>query len=226
MPIRTLHNPDARPRRGIPAAVRLVPLMAGAILPLFAGRAHAQTTERDAADPTCQERLDRLVDDGVLALDFQAFDQTMDGGWRVLMDAGCFAASGALIDAWTEARPDHDMRWLLRFHAGQAYAFAGEPGKAIARFAEGHRSGAIRVWDLYVEANIAFLRGDRAELERLRAAMAEMGTPEQPAMNLDVVDRLLAHFGRSYRYAYSGGRMGDAVTANDPGPSHRLRSIL
>ena len=58
-------------------------------------------------------------------------------------------------------------------------------------------------WNDYVSANEAFLRGDldalKAARERIAAGPKLNGVPA----NLDVVDRLIARFGKPYRNAYS-----------------------
>lgn len=165
--------------------------------------------ERETSDEAraCHELRARSVAEGVLELDFESFDQDPDGGWRVLADAGCLLGAAALVDAYAERKPAHPMRWLLRFHAGQLYALGGDEETAIARFEEGRQEGATQ-WNLYVEATLAFLRGEEEELARIRDELAALGTPEGPAMNLGVVDRLLEQVGRSYADAYAGGRRG------------------
>jgi hypothetical protein len=72
-------------------------------------------------------------------------------------------------------------------------------------------------WNLYVDASIAFLRGDRAVLQRARDALAVLPRPPhfQPRdmagrpinlswpPNLNVVDALIRCFGRAYAKAYA-----------------------
>ena len=53
-----------------------------------------------ATEPDCSYDLDAM-----LALDQQAFDQDMDGGWRPLGQRdGCEAAAAELIREWRHAK--------------------------------------------------------------------------------------------------------------------------
>jgi hypothetical protein len=178
--------------------------------------------DRAAALAECGVDEVRLAE--LLALDQQAFDQDMDGGWRpVGRTEGCEAAAADLIAAWREHSGNLVSSGIIDWHEGQMRAYAGETEAAIALF-DRARSDSPE-WNLYVDATIAFLEGDRAALEAARAELATYvpspeviaarrqflednpqiqvpdGFVEQP-QNLNVVDNLLACFGRSYAEAY------------------------
>jgi hypothetical protein len=62
---------------------------------------------------------------------------------------------------------------------------------------------AIR-WNAYVRATIAFLEKDREELMRMRDEIADGPKLQGAIPNLDVVNRLIAHFDSPYSVAYRG----------------------
>lgn len=157
-------------------------------------------------DPSCaiddQDRAD------LLALGYEDFDQNPGTGWRALVDEtlSCVASVAGLIDAYAEANADDLTRGNLRilsWHAGQLYGLAGDAALARERFMSSinpDETADMPAWNAYVRASVAFLDGDMEELTRQRTAIAQ--SPGQ--MNLDVVDRLIAGFGRSYLEAYTG----------------------
>ncbi len=64
--------------------------------------AAAQPAE-PAPEPDCSYDLEAM-----LALDRQAFDQTLpDGGWRSLYERGCYAEAAELIREWRHEKRDH-----------------------------------------------------------------------------------------------------------------------
>lgn len=162
--------------------------------------------------------------DALLALDYDAFDQDPDGGWRPLgADPACYATGAGLIAAYRER---HDatlgphQRRILNWHEGQLRAGAGEHAAAIPLF-EAARADDGPAWNLYVDATLAFVRRDRDAFDRSRAALAALPKPEgwddkaadterrfgfRPTwpMNLDVVDRMGACFDADYFAAYEG----------------------
>ncbi len=181
-----------------------------------------------------EEHADRLAQCGVdearltslLALDQDAFDQDMAGGWRVVArQDGCWAAAADLIEVWRDHSENLEAAYSLNWHAGQMRAMAGEPQAAIALLERAKTDS--EAWNHYADATIAFLDRDRAALEAARAELAELrpseeemaarrqflednptitmpeGFVEQP-QNLPVVDRLLSCFEGSYAGAYGG----------------------
>ncbi|MEQ8404814.1 MAG: hypothetical protein RKE49_06940 [Oceanicaulis sp.] len=180
--------------------------------------------ERAARLEACGVDAERLG--ALLALDQQAFDQDFSGGWRtVSARTGCDAATADLIEVWRDHSPNVERHSILNWHAGQMRAYAGEEEAAIALF-DAARTESPE-WNLYADATIAFLEGDRAALQTARDALAAMtpseavkesrrrflednpdisfpdGFVEQP-QNLNVVDRLLECFEGSYAGAYTG----------------------
>jgi hypothetical protein len=162
----------------------------------------------------------------LLALSQDAFDQDMDGGWRVVArQDDCRTAAADLIEVWRDHSENRQSMFILDWHAGQLRAMAGEPQAAIALL--GRAKTQSEVWNHYVDATIAFLDRDRAGLEASRAELAELrpseeqmaarrqflednptitmpeGYVEEP-QNLGVVDRLLSCFEGSYAGAYGG----------------------
>lgn len=187
--------------------------LAGAVLVAVAGA---------AADDCIGDR------DALLALDQNAFDQDLDGGWRaVAARDGCRGAAADLIAEYRArmlARPVFDdagpsASAILYWHEGQLRAGLGETDAAIGLFRASVKADDP-AWNAYVAASIAFLLHDREALEAARAALLEV--PEPPGfaaaaeqarakgmevtwpMNLNVVDRLIACFDVDYSDAYAG----------------------
>jgi len=168
--------------------------------------AHAPT-----ADPCAYDRA------AMMALDQRAFDQDLRGGWRILArDPRCAAAAADLIRDYREA---HGVAATTSYwHEGQMRAEAGQYEAAIALFDRArHPEPDDFGWNLYVDASIAFLRGDRPALVAAHDALAArprpadfaprdpQGNPVEIAWppNLNVVEALIACFGRSYAEAYA-----------------------
>jgi hypothetical protein len=162
-----------------------------------------------AATP-CGVELNRTMN-----LSEAEFDQLRDGGWRmVAAREGCTMAAADLIRSFRRAH--RSASHILYWHEGQLRALAGDAEAGAALFAQARQEQAKdRIgWNLYVDASIAFLRGDRAALLAARDALAALPKPEgwgagSPnaapwPLNLDVVERLVACFGQGYREAYTG----------------------
>jgi len=150
----------------------------------------------------------------LLALNPQAFDQDMKGGWRKLAEnPQCRAAAADLI---RDYRNRHENEWMmLIWHEGQMRADVGQTAEAIALFEQCRTpSSSSPGWNQYVDATIAFLRQDRKAFEAARAALSRIPEPpgfhaKDPAgrqiswpLNLAVVDGLGRCFGLPYREAY------------------------
>lgn len=125
--------------------------------------------------PDCSYDLDAM-----LALDQQAFDQDMDGGWRVLaQQEGCALAAADLIREWRHQKRAHAS--ILYWHEGQMRAFAGQTDEAVALFELTYKDPAFDAdygWNHYVAGTIAFLERDRERLER---AMADLNAVPKPS---------------------------------------------
>jgi hypothetical protein len=150
----------------------------------------------------------------MLALDQQAFDQDIQGGWRKLArNPKCLATAANLIREYREHHRSDAP--ILFWHEGQLRAELDQYSEAIALFEKSRKSKPDGMgWNEYVDASIAFLRGDRAAFDAARNALAALPRPanfdlrdrdgrEVPwPMNLNVVDSLGRCFGRPYGEAY------------------------
>lgn len=166
----------------------------------------------DTNEGTLEDAAIRILEGEELAslleLDFDSFDQTMDGGWRAYASDGQYRLAARLIDAYVERKPAL-ADWQIsvsRFHAGQMYAFADEPAVAIERFKESFQAAEppdspVR-WNAYVHATIAFLEGDRERLKEQREIIAAGPRMEGRIPNLNVVDSFLANIDAPYSVAY------------------------
>lgn len=147
-----------------------------------------------------------------LELDLEAFERLEGDAWHNLAIQGCYAEAGRLIDAYLEREPDLSAteRAALEFQAGQMFAVAGDREIAIDRFedsrlAEDPSGNRVR-WNAYVDATLAFLRHDRAMLERQHEIIAAGGEGAGETPHLRAVDVLVDHFGEPYRVAYESIR--------------------
>jgi hypothetical protein len=155
----------------------------------------------------------------MLALGMDAFDQDHQGGWRPLSERpGCQVAAADLIRDYRAFLQDRLP--ILYWHEGQLRAEAGQTAEAISLMDRTRReAGDERApwWNVYVDATLAFLRGDRPALVAARERLAAVPRPDDTGgrrwpPNLAVVDGLLRCFGRPYREAYG-------VTCNPPPPA-------
>lgn len=155
--------------------------------------------------------------EAALALDYRAFDQDPQGGWRALADKGCNIEAADLIRDWREYHSD--TRYILFWHEGQSRAFGGEYKEAIRLFDKSRRPiGEDRIgWNFYVDGSVAFLRGDFQKLAAARASLAQVPKPlDWDGMrdadgkllnalwpvNLNVLDGFIRCWGKHYRDAY------------------------
>lgn len=127
----------------------------------------------DTARPECIGNREEI-----LSLDFAAFDQREDSGWRPLYRAGCYVEAAELLQEWR--RRNDNARRIIPFHEAQMWAYAGLTSRAEELFAQTYRvDGSVSAvtWNLYVDGNLAFLRRDRAGLEAASAALANIPKP-------------------------------------------------
>ena len=140
-----------------------------------------------------------------LALSYEAFDQTEGSGFRVLAAQGCEREAADLIVEYIAA--NKAAQRSLRWHVAQLRATHGDVPRAIAYArsvladAEDPAASPLR-WNDYVLATIAFLERDKAALVRHRDNVAA-GVDAHPgnALNLKLLDKLIARFGSSYAEA-------------------------
>ncbi len=186
------------------------------------------------AGPKCSYDRERL-----LALDEASFDQDLSGGgqgWRAVANVpGCELAAADLLAAYRKAHPGGSD--TLSWHEGQLRAMAGQYTQAIPLLEAARKPAELDPagWNAYVDATVAFLRGDRAALAKAQAALASVqpaagmpplkdGFMELPneaggppirvrwPPNGDVVEGFVRCFGKPYSQAYGA--------ASCRGPSH------
>ena len=157
----------------------------------------------------------------VLALNEEAFDQDVIGGWRRLDDAGCTEAAADLIRDWRLAHTaDVRRRFLSFWHEGQLRAKAGQTALALALFDRSYKSPADDGrygWNYYVDGSMAFLRRDRPAFDLAFSRLAALPRPAdfdptgpdgKPMAvswppNLGVLEGFRRCWGQAYRSAYA-----------------------
>ena len=123
--------------------------------------------------------------EAMLALDVRAFDQDVDGGWTALsFKPGCEEAAADLIAHYRQRHPDvRYMPYLLPFHEGQIRLGLGQTNRAIALFEAARQPkapiGFDTGWNFYIDASIAFARGDLKDLRAARAQLAVLPLPPE-----------------------------------------------
>ena len=176
-----------------------------------------------ASNETTSETTDVCLTPGTdyLGLDFMAFDQTMDAGWREVANReGCAVAAAELIKEYRTTKSDlsEGMLSTMRWHEGQMRAEAGQNEHAIALFKTTYKDAEKDSfgWNYYVDATIAFLEQERDALNKAREQLAALPKPSGINMtdpdgnpvkidwppNLKVVDNFLSCFGKDYAAAY------------------------
>ncbi|VEP12519.1 conserved hypothetical protein [Hyella patelloides LEGE 07179] len=192
-------------------------LFAGSLCCLVAtgnlGLANILTEVKSRQVVDCEVALEKQQSS--LALEFSDFDQTPNQGWRFLSAMQCYSEAAELIVNYlnTQTTLENQDREILSFHAGQMFAFDNNELSAIAFFKQSF--SAIQdlppeyqiypdAWNAYINATIAFIEQDRKALEAYRTVVAKGPKLDGKIMNLDVVNRLLANFGKSYHEAYYG----------------------
>lgn len=155
----------------------------------------------------------------LLALDQDAFDQDPKGGWRAVANrSGCKVMAADLLRDYRMAHPEISDPTIFFWHEGQLRAMTGDARAAVQLFERARKEPDEFGWNAYVDATIAFLQGDRTRLQAARQSLAATPAPpdwdklvaEQAKRgrrvswppNLDVVDRLITCFGRTYDEAY------------------------
>jgi hypothetical protein len=162
----------------------------------------------------------------MLALAPDAFDQNLEGGWRTLSNTpDCREAAADLLAAyrtahWGELTPGelHVNYW----HEGQLRASLDQRLRAKRLLLAGVNPAITSDgFQDYALGTVAFLDNDREALQAARDRLAATPPPDDWAetvasfreqygvemkwpMNLNVLDNMLACFGRSYDEAYEG----------------------
>ena len=182
----------------------------------------AEPVPEPAASDPCSVSYRAMLDLGI-----RGFDQDMNGGWRALARRPeCREEAADLIKTYREFLQSR-MR-TLNWHEAQLRAELGQAEQAIALM-ERSRHQPIEHgqdqgdWNAYVDATIAFMRGDRPALLAARERLARFPVPEgyryvdangvertgRPPgwpYNLDVVDALIRCLGRPYGEAYGSAQ--------------------
>lgn len=187
-----------------------------------------------AEAPELDCRHDR---EALLALNEHAFDQDMAGGWRALQERGCIAQAADLIRDYREAKPRINLG-NLAWHEGQLRAILGQNDAAIMLFGAARKPASQDIigWNHYVDGSIAFLRHDRAGLQRARKTLAVLprpsglpvfkmngqSVPMAWPLNLNVLDGFLKCFDRPYQQAYATAActVSAKITAQDKKPAN------
>lgn len=168
----------------------------------------------------------------MLQLDQFTFDQDDKLGWRKLGDRPeCRNEAAKVIDLYIKRHEKElSRKWLVpsfRWHEAGMRAMAGDTRQAIRVMRQSLKplkgpEGAdtwtayAEAWNEYVNASIAFLERDLEALTAARTRLAALPVPSDFAevdgsavghapvwpQNLDVVDGLIACFGKPYEEAY------------------------
>ena len=157
--------------------------------------------------------------EALLALDFNAFDQDFDGGWRqIAKDKDCSLVAADLIREYID-RHEPEQK-IIVFHEGQMRAKGGQTDRAIelissTREPEGQNS--YFGWNYYIDATIAFLAKDKRRLIEAKDALAALPKPSnfravdrdgnpveiQWPPNMGVVNGFVECFEETYAVAYA-----------------------
>lgn len=166
----------------------------------------------------------------LLRLSQGKFDQDFKGGWRAIgYKENCNNAAAEMIKAYilySEPFPSKRIS-ILRWHAGQTKASAGNYLEAISLFKGTYKSDNEHgvAWNIYVDATIAFLQNDLAALTQAHDSLASLAVTEEEKEsrrkfleqnpnikmpdgfvdqpdNLATVESLLECFGQPYSEAY------------------------
>jgi len=177
----------------------------------------------ELSEPEYREASECIEDrDAFMSLDYWTFDQDPTQGVQsIVSKPGCELVAADLISDFhlalrEKSEPvilDHPAGQItisetgeitiLYWHEGQIRAFENQKVAAIELFELSLKpeDQNNRGWNEYVRASIAFLQDDLDELQTQRTLMAQSDRPS--ALNLGVVDSLIACFGRTYSEAYS-----------------------
>ncbi len=127
---------------------------------------HAQTSSYKILPDSIKTELQKCDVDSaefgrLMALSQKDFDQDFKGGWRSIDEKDeCSNAAGELIKAYILYSAPHAPKSLriLRWHAGQVKAGAGQTNEAIAFFAGSYNPDPYKgkYWNLYVERQSLF----------------------------------------------------------------------
>lgn len=129
------------------------------------------TAQASKVAPNCE------YDEAALTLGFEQFDQNKTNGWCVLNEKpGCETQATDLLQRY---RQKYEQLIPLRYwHEAQVRASAGQTPDAIGLMEKSKLVDDFAGWNLYADAAIAFLRGDRAGLIAARQRLAIWPKPD------------------------------------------------
>lgn len=126
--------------------------------------------------------------------------------WRKLSKAGQHHEAAQLIADYIDNSPNAVNKHSLNWHAGQAYAMAGDTKLAVAHFKKtynlfyrwfGDEDG--RAWYYFAKGNISFVERDKAKLERIIARWEKQLPLDN---NYNELALLLMNWEMDYKEAY------------------------
>ncbi|WP_057831483.1 hypothetical protein [Colwellia sp. TT2012] len=138
-------------------------------------------------------------------LSHDEFDQTENSGFRALGNKGCYKEAADLVELYIDK---HNSKGLtIRWHVAQLRALSGDNKKAAENgrlsLADSEKPNKTLLrWNDYVLASIGFFEGKKDVLISHRNKVA-IGKSEHfgNELNLKLLDKLIKHFGKSYKYA-------------------------
>lgn len=138
-------------------------------------------------------------------LNHDKFDQTENSGFRALGNKGCYKEAADLVELYINK---HNSKGLtIRWHVAQLRALSGDNKEAAENgrlsLADSATSSKTPLrWNDYVLASIGFFEDNKDVLIRHRNMVAK-GKDEHfgNELNLKMLDKLIKHFGKSYKYA-------------------------
>lgn len=137
----------------------------------------------------------------LMSLDFEAFDQDMNGGWRTYGNQLEFELAAGLIEEYMTLHPkiEDDQLSVMKWHAGQMYALADKNEKAISFMEASKKEEDVMSWNTYVDATIAFLKKDKQLLAEKREELEKNSVmPAASDKNLILIKKLEANIDKSY----------------------------
>lgn len=141
-----------------------------------------------------------------LALTQKEFDD-FNCCWRKLSSEKHYAEAAAMLEDYVEHSPNAERKHPLNWHTGQLYAHAGDNRKAVKYMRKtynifyrwfGGEDG--QAWYYYAKGTVAFLEGNKRQLERIISLWKSTGVEENE--NFAKLHKLLSNFDKTYTEAY------------------------
>ena len=148
--------------------------------------------------------------DAMLDLDFWAFDQSWETGWRPVAERGEYGRAADLIDHYLAHRPGLNAaeRAYLHNHAGELRAYQGDDRRALDHLAQAYVAPDSmpdrfpRSFNAMAAGTRAFMTGDmagvRASVEAIRSLPV---LSARDSMFLQGMEYLTTMEGKTYREA-------------------------